>query len=338
MKVVFVSEHCCSRVWKEGVALTKAGIEVVFVQKRIANPNFESMLPSLVYYTNPDQLVDKLYNMRDIDLIHVHNEPDWFGHICKQARPDLPVVFDAHDLFSVRIGKSVPDETKSFQMCDAFVYPSRYYMEHSIELHRVGDKPNLLLYSMPNSDFIVHNPLPRMDSLCYEGGIRIKEGDEVPEEHKYHAYRDYREVFKWLTNQGIPLMVFSANPDVLEQYMPTGAFMLPPMEYTALLRNLSRFSWGLAGGPIKHKQWDTAMPHKLFEYLISGIPVITFNAQEVKEFVEEHGIGLALESYEQIPEVYNRHEEFRKVVHEKRNQFVMENHIGKLIKLYMELT
>lgn len=340
MKVLFVSEHCCSRVVKEGVALRKAGIDVVFMQNRIANTDFTAMLYPLVYYNGPEDLSDKISSMRDIDIIHVHNEPDWMGHVCKQFRPDLPLVFDAHDLFSVRVNQRTPDEEMAFKMADAFVYPSKGYMEHALDWHsdkNIQGRPNIVVYHAVNSEFIMHGYLARMNALVYQGGLRVDEGDTVEEEHKYHRYRDYRKMFWWLSKQNIPLMVFAANPDALDTYKDLGAFMTMPMAYPFLMKELTRFSWGLAGGPVPHYQWDTAMPHKLFEYIAAGIPVLTFNAKEVAEFVTENDFGIALDSWRDIPDVIGKDERYRKNVLDRRHLFTMENEIDKLIELYMGL-
>ena len=340
MKVLMVSEHCCTRVIKEGIALLKAGIDVAFMQKRHANPNFKPMLPNIMYYTTVNQLVEKLHSIIDVDIIHVHNEPDWLGHVCKSQRPDLPVVFDAHDLFSVRIGEKTPDEDMSFKLCDAFVYPSQRYLNHSLKCHAIENRPNIVIYSMVNQEFLCDAPLPRVNALVYEGGLRIKEREEdVPEEFQYHTYRDYRQLFFNLSKVNIPVFAFCANPDVVDEYIKTGAMLYPPVEYNYLIQSLSRFSWGLAGGPRPHPQWDAAMPNKLFEYLAAGIPIITLNASEVSEFVEKHCVGVTVKDYKEIEYVFRQlnSDYYRAIVQSKREMFTMENEINKLIELYLSI-
>jgi glycosyltransferase involved in cell wall biosynthesis len=325
---------------KEGLALLKAGVQVQYLHNRVANPSFEKMLPLVSYYKEPDELADKLHYFHDIDLIHVHNEPDWMGHICKQVRPDLPVVFDCHDLFSARIGQSVADEDLAFKKCDAFIYPSYGYQEiaHKFHKDRIGNKPEAVIYSMVNREFVQEQGLPFLDACVYQGGLRTKDEEEnVEESLRYYSYRDYRRLFLKLTARNVPLVAFTANYDALDKYSNTGAFMIPPVEYPFLLRELTRFRWGLAGGPVRHTQWDTAMPNKLFEYLAAGIPVIAFNAMEVEEFVKEHGVGVVLEDFRDIPRIYNDSDRYKKVVMEKRWQFTMENQVDKIIQMYNKL-
>ncbi len=320
--------------------MLKAGVQVQYLHNRIANPSFEKLLPLISYYKEPDELADKLQYFHDIDLIHVHNEPDWMGHICKTVRPDLPVVFDAHDLFCARIGQSIADEDLSFEKCDAFIYPSFGYKEIAQKFHkdRIGNKPSEIIYSMVNREFIQEGQLPFIDALVYQGGLRTKEEEEHVEEGlRYYSYRDYRRLFVKLTDRNVPIVVFAANYDACDKYSNTGVLMIPPLEYTVLMRELTRFRWGIAGGPLKHVQWDTAMPNKLFEYLAAGIPVIAFNAVEVEEFVKEHGIGVVLEDFRDIPRIYHDSDRYKKVVMEKRHMFTMENQIDKLIGLYNKL-
>jgi glycosyltransferase involved in cell wall biosynthesis len=335
-----VSHHCCARVIKEGLALEKRGIKVTYMQNKMSN----TMEPSILYrimYHDVDHFTWLLKRVKDVDVIHVHNEPDWMGHISKAVHPNIPVVFDAHDLFSVRVGEIFADEKRSFEMCDAFIYPSVGYMNHALKNHSIQDKPNEVIYSMCNIDAMAQKPLPQLGGLVYEGGLRIpdteiKEG--VPEEFRYHNYRNFNEVFRWLTEQGFPVVAFAGNPEAAQHHGQSGALVMGPLDFDNLIRNLTRFHWGLVGSPIKEShQWHTAMPHKLFEYIIAGIPVITWDAEEIAEFVNKHQIGIVVDDYKDIPDVYNMHSNYKKNVEFLRGNFVMERQIQKLIKVYNKL-
>jgi glycosyltransferase involved in cell wall biosynthesis len=296
-------------------------------------------------YYDPQHLAYKVQRYKDIDIIHVHNEPDWFGHVCKSVRPDVPVVFDAHDLFSVRLPHAADkfqDEVQSFKKCDAFVYPSKGYQKHCAKLYKqfgVDKKPNEVIYSMCNEDFLKDSSMPRIGGIVYEGGLRVKEPHpEIPEDMKYHQYRDFNGVFEYLTKQGIPVVAFAANQDAMMHHGNSGALITPPMPYPALINHLSRFDWGIVGSPIPGSlQWKYAMPHKLFEYIAAGIPILAFGADELCQFVEKHQIGVALDTIEDIPKVYGDHDKYRKNLWFLQTQFTMEKQIPKLVKLYEEL-
>lgn len=340
MHVLMVSHHCCARVIKEGLALEKRGIKVTYMQNKMSN----TMEPSLLYrimYHDVEHFTWLLGRVKDVDIIHVHNEPDWMGHISKAVHPNVPVVFDAHDLFSVRINEVFADEKKSFEMCDAFIYPSVGYMDHALDTHNIQDKPNEVIYSMCNIDAVVETPSPMLGGLVYEGGLRVQ-ADEiregVPEQYRYHNYRNFNEVFRYLTEKGLPVTAIAANPDAMQHHGGSGAMVVASLDFDSLIRNLTRFNWGIVGSPIKGShQWDTAMPHKLFEYIAAGLPILTWDAKEIAEFVNKHQVGIVLDSYKDIPEVYNMHSKYRNNVWFLQNKFVMERQIHKLIKVYNKL-
>lgn len=335
------------RVLKQGFALEKRGIEVNYLFQRVANVTYQYQLLNTSIYHDPRHLAAKVQAYKDIDLIHVHNEPDWFGHVCKSVRPDLPVVFDAHDLFSVRLPDKKDeflDEVMSFKKCDGFVYPSVGYQDHCNNIYKkfnVDKKPNEVIYSMCNEDYVSDTHGPRRHGIVYEGGLRIPEHEgnpSIPEEYRYHDYRDFRNVFKFLTDNGIPVTAFCANHDGSFHHSQSGAIVTPPLPYESFMSHLGAFDWGLVGSPIPgNLQWKYAMPHKMFEYIAAGVPILAFGAEELCKFVTKHQIGIALESYEQIPEVYHQHQNFRDNLWFLQKQFTMESQIQKLVDMYEEL-
>jgi glycosyltransferase involved in cell wall biosynthesis len=345
MKILSVSEHCCGRVWKQGFALEKLGHEVIYMYQRVANQFMEPFFKNTTKYMDVNSFINKLQQYKDIDIIHVHNEPDWMGHMAKQYRPDVPVVFDAHDLFSVRIPDSADkfgDEIKSFKVCDAFVYPSFGYQKHARKLYDkfgIKNKPDLVLYSWPLADFQTVTPLPPFRGIVYEGGLRVKEDHPgIPDNLKYHQYRDFNAIFQKLTEMGIPVMAFPGNEDAPFTHGNSGALVTPPLPYMTLMDHLGRFDWGIVGSPlVDNLQWHYAIPHKFLEYLAAGLPVISFNADEIKKFIDKHQVGITVTDFEEIRDRYQEHNKYRQNVWFLQKLFTMERHIGDLIDLYKEL-
>lgn len=339
MRVLMLSEHCCARVVKQGLALKKRGVEVHYMQRRISNPAFMPSMDFMSEYVSDEHLAEKLSRLNGYDLIHVHNEPDSIGVVAKQVRPDLPVIFDAHDLFSVRMGAIFPDERFVFSNCDGFIFPSEGYQAHARETHNF-DKPSCVVYSMPNEDFITDEQPALLNAIGYEGGLRIPETFEGPDEFKYHSYRDFRETFRYITKRlSIPMIVFPANVDIMNDYQDTGPMFFPTLDYVTLMKTLPALSWGLVGGPEPGiKQWDTAMPNKLFEFIAAGVPIISINGSEIQQFVERWQVGVSLDSLDEIPSILGKHQELRRNVYFLQRRFTMENEVGKVVNLYREVT
>ncbi|EKE00498.1 MAG: Glycosyltransferase [uncultured bacterium] len=89
---------------------------------------------------------------------------------------------------------------------------------------------------------------------------------------------------------------------------------------------------------------DYALPNKLFEYLMGGIPVIVSSLTEMKKFVKEYNVGFVLEenTSQGLIDVLKRIEntdltEIRKNVHETAKKYCWENQETNLIETYKSL-
>jgi len=102
------------------------------------------------------------------------------------------------------------------------------------------------------------------------------------------------------------------------EYLVSGAVYISRLPYNLMLRELTRHDWGLVGCVEPCSQYDATIPNKLFEYMAAGIPIIVLNADECAEFVMQTGIGVVVNSMDDIPEIYGDNEKYRKKVLEVR--------------------
>ncbi len=328
-KVIFASHHCCIRVVKEGLALIKKGVTVHFMQVRVANNEYMKALPLLTFYDGPKDFSVKLKAIMDgADLVHVHNEPDWIGHIAKDVvGPDVPVVFDAHDLNSIRHNTVSADEKKVFEVCDGFVFPSQTYQDTSHDWYELY-KPSVVVHPYCLEEMLVKEPLPSVGGVVYEGGI------SGAVENKVLNYQNYLPLAEQLHSDGIPFFVYGGNGEIGMEYFQAGAIPMGSWRYQMMIQQMSRHHWGFVGPGRPHAQWNAAMPNKLFEYMAAGIPVIVWEAAEAARFVEEYGIGVVVKDMADIKDIYGDHERYRKRVMEVQGDMVMEKEIDKVLALY----
>lgn len=331
MKIGFVSHHCCIRVIKQGIALSMAGHDVRFIQNRIANQKLLNILPWVSFYTNELELAAKATNW-DLDIIHVHNEPDWMTVVIKDVRPDLKIVHDCHDLETVRTGKPDKDEAKALNIADGLAFSSIGFLRHFDNFYGKDDRPKEVIYSMCLANFLCLRKLPRCNGIVYQGGSSVG----APE--GFANYRDYREITKTLCTMGIPFYIYPAGVEDVSPYRNVGAVVFPPLEYNSLMQQLNRYDWGLVASPIgPQNAFNWAMPNKLFEYIMAGIPVIVLDLNEAGEFVKEHELGVVIESIDDVPKIYDQHEHYRQKVKEKRHLFTMESQVAKIENLYQRV-
>ena len=328
MKVLFLTYYTCIRAIKEMIALQKAGVNVFLLQTGNKNIEFNTMFGWTMFYNayEPDTLRYQLSRITGVDVIHCHNEPSWIVSIAKECCPDIPVIFDTHDLFTARDGKPNQDERQAFQDCDAVVTPSKGYKQHIIDFYGL-QKPIEVIYSYCNENFYFDryrdkNP-QQFPGIVYEGGIT----------NKPDSYRYYVDVVRNSISRGIPFNIYPVDTGISKIYQDAGANVMAEMSYFDLIPAMSRFEWGFVGPGFKHRAFDWAMPNKLFEYLAAGIPPVVYESQEALEFVKEHGIGIEFKD-DAIKDKDVR-EMYAGIVKEKR--FIMESQSSKLIALYESL-
>jgi len=313
---------------KQGLALVQAGHSVVFLQNRIANPDAMNVLPIVSFYGPLSQFKAKLDVFTNIDLIHVHNEPSSLVKITKEARPEVPVVFDVHDLNAVRYHRVEEAEVEAFAACDAVVWPSKGYQRFCTEDFQyqfpgLKDKPQEVIYSMCTENILEIPPAARVRGIVYQGRVSTDEDE-----------KDYREIVLAMDREGIPFYVYPSNMANVTQYSNAGAIVMPTAPFAGMMHGLSRFDWGFCGPAMRSRQGDNGMANKLFEYITAGIPIIVHEASEMAEFVTRHELGVVIEHYSDIPKIYDKHAHFRKIVASKQKEFTMETQLEKLEGLY----
>jgi len=334
LNIAFVSWHCCTRVMKIGLALMKAGHNVHYVQSQISNPDFMRLMKSCSFFENQEDFQIKMEGLEGIDLVHVHNEPSWLGWLTKAIRPDLPIVFDAHDLTFPRYGEASTDDIQSIGRCDGVLVPSKTYLQHVTDYYWVN-KPVELIYSYCNKNVIGLPELPKIPGIVYEGGMNVATPEEAAGGKQ--SFRDFRRVARVLTQMNILFAMYSPDPKDTGPYAFTGALIMPYAPYFTMMRELTRYDWGFCGSPYPTPALDWAMPNKLFEYVAAGLPVIIHHGAEMAEFVREHELGIVIESLDEVSLRYEEYKRFKPIVRDKRWQFTMESQVDKLMGFYRKV-
>src|SRR3990167_10259343 len=90
-----VAWHCCIRVYKEARILLDLGYEVHLVTNKLVYG--VEHFATVSYYNTQDQLGRAIKHRPEVDIWHVHNEPDWICELTLQsAAPNQAVIFDIH--------------------------------------------------------------------------------------------------------------------------------------------------------------------------------------------------------------------------------------------------
>jgi hypothetical protein len=272
------------------------------------------------------------------DLFHVHNEPDWFVSAIREVT-DKPIVFDVHDLASLRSGKAPTEqEVSAFRDADAIVHNSEAAKAAAEKWHGNG-KPNIVFYPYVNKLFI-GTALRDVswNSICYEGGLSgnptlsLRDGAVVPN------YRKWDGIVDEVSKQGYHIDFYPAFSFDHRAYPLGPCTIHEPLSYPALMSALRPHGFGLVGAPVDSPLVQTAMPNKLFEYISQGVVPIIINAAEASRFCAENGdIGIDIDGFDYLDIRLSSGERKRKRILDIRKTLAAENHISRLIGLYREV-
>jgi len=329
MKVVEVGHHCCVRLQKQAIALLDKGYKVHIIGNKLpSGPDWVTTC----HFANIQQLREALRLHKDADIIHVHNEPSWMLLVVKEVLPNIPVILDVHDAMIFRstdIKYRSAEERITFDMADGFVFVG----EKCREIIN-PKKPSCVLPSYVNEQHYAFQGWQWIGGVTYEGRV------DVPEVREFMQYANYVDCCKAFQEADVQFHIYAPGATTgpkFECYKKI-CNLCVPLPYDDLIQILGCHDWGLCGNVKEYREWDIAMPNKLFEYMAGGIPIIALNCKEVAKFVEKHKVGIAVNSIEEIKERWDERAECQKNVFAKRFEFSMENNIHVLEDLYKELT
>ena len=350
--------HSCIRAYKIGLALKSKGYRV----RWMANMTFPSHVsfhhfdgiyayqlgtsPAAhnvacdpkVYFDSFKKSVELA--AKDCDLFHWYNEPDWGVREIK-AVCDNPVVYDLHDLRSDREFTVTEDEEDAFNQCDAILAQGPVYKEMCAKRRPDLAEQGKISYILPgvNREMwpslgkrMVNVGNTKIGGIVYEGGLTSNpaNGNELP-------YRWWAPFMSELTKRNLRVTCHTSSGGDYSAYTKAGVRVISTLPFELMLHHLTMYDWGLVGNAINHPAFDAAMPNKLFEYIAAGIPVMVYDSKLVADFVTKEGIGVVVNSPDDVVKAFPTCREYEKKVLKAREKWCMENQIGIYEKLINKL-
>lgn len=337
--VVHVAWHCCVRVLKQALAEIAKGYEVHLITGML--PITYNKFSTVSFYCIGEwykgtfspaihQLANAVKMLSDkADIFHVHNEPDWIACVVGENKGKAKMVWDIHDLTSIRSHKEEPDERRAIELSDGMITISEPYRKHIVELYKY-EKPSQTVHSCVPEHLYVNKPLSHIDGIVYEGGV-----NPVISTINFLPYRNFAGFLKWCNEHNIDFHLFPADPQFdYSYYRENGANLYPSKPFHLLMQELSRFDFGFAGTPVPDPEFGGAMPNKIFEYAAAGLPSMVFNATTAGEFVEKEGLGVWAKSIDDVKRFFENKNEYKEKCVKNRWNWTMEREVEKTESLY----
>ena len=297
---------------------------------------------------DPEKGISELAERYKPDIIHSHNAPDFLTVSAINAVDNIPIIHDTHDVLTMRkMGYYVGDDENRIQ---EYAEEEKIANEESdgrlYVTEGVGDYIRKR-YTVNESDLVFRNyvsedmmPWDLTDKLSdKDGAIHIVYAGTITSQIEGHHY-DLRGIFREIAKQGFHIHIYAAREDEAYSLLAEEEDLVHyhgHFDRKVLMHDeLQKYDFGWAGfNDVMNKQHlDVALPNKAIEYIACGLPVLTLPHKTLSEFVEEHKVGLVINSFDVMKEQLFESNEMKETVIKKRYEFTIENNINQLIQFY----
>ena len=322
------------------------GIEVIRISLKAASwPRF----------LNPLKFVEFIFQtqkyLKDADLVHVNDfEPlpvAWWGKVTGKK---FKTLYDAHEFASEKNGlqnlsRNFIRTTERFfgKRVDEIITVSEGIAREYEKRHKREKVEVILNVPMASGSGQPSNKLrealniaPDKMIFLYQGKFLIDRG--IPFLIEAFEDIDERAALVFMGNGTLQTQVENAARDM------DNVFFQPAVPYVELLSFTSSADFGLLTTENVCLNHWYCMPNKLFEYIQSGIPIISTNLHDCKEVIERNHVGLVLESDDAIgvrktikKAVATNPEEFKTGLTEAAAKYNWQVEQARLLRIYKRI-
>jgi hypothetical protein len=269
------------------------------------------------FVTKPENLVRWLRES-GASLIHVHNEPDHLMRVADAGCKGRPIVYDCHDLESNRFGHITDDQRFAFSHADGVINVSEAHRDVAYS-ETPWDCPEAVVRSLPLKLWQPDMTQER-SGVVYQGGL-------MPPGRC--NWRDLSVPCAEFWQAGIDFDIYT-TPGMSAHYPRVQGFL----QYDALMRKLTGYSFGFCGHDPAHPVYETAMPNKVWEYAMCGVIPLFVN---LKHASEVFGSGIvATSTQDAIAQMRECDEEALRAEVLAHARY-MDDEIHNTVRLYEEL-
>jgi len=367
--LVFNSFINDSRVLKESISLANGGyyVEVIAHLDKGLNQverekNFKIRRFSYLNREESQGIISKLgayltyirlsaKHCKEFDIIHC-NDLDTLpiAFIVKKFyNKNIRVIYDAHEYETERHHQSEFDK-KMLKILERFLLK---YVDKMITVSEPIADEYAKLYNIERPTVIYNTP----KKIEVEKKDIFREKFNIPKEHIIFLYqgglqprRGILEFFNLIRGkEGVSyvIMGFGHLKDEIIELTKNkpNLYFHDAVSPDILLDYTSSADIGICIEENLCKSWDLALPNKMFEYYMVGIPIIVSGLQELKRFIADNQTGFVIEDiFDQeefdklFPTIIKTYRERYKNIEKVKNIYNWQNQEKKLLNIYKELT
>ena len=337
--------------------------------ERLGNLNIYREIPAIFY--NPFSFEYKKYT-RDLinrvsqsnyDILHCHDFRMFFlGCEIKKKIPEIPLIYDSHEYLAgypyYRRSKKLSDRLKGFVIWNYYFLKEKKNLYKANKIITVSNALKDLLIKKSGRPGIVLRNLPPLTERCqtncdyWHRNFNVSSDKKIIIHTGNAHFSTKRQLFLLECIHEDPrlAMVFLGSNNSLEDIKLTVAkrnfkdiFFHEQVKRSEITYYCSQADIGLVyTWNKKWKSYWNALPNKMMDVSLAGIPVLSTEQPELKNFINEfhHGITFNGDSKSSLKEG------IEKLLHDyeplKRNAVLIEKQLNwqlesqKLITLYNE--
>lgn len=268
------------------------------------------------------------------------------GALAKRRRPNLTLVFDSNELhiesYVSKIKKRLwaPIQRFCLRYCDVVMHAEGNRLEYFKEHHDRTERPHFLLENFPRyiaSEKIGVRPPEPPIRVLYVGMMG-----------KGRYTSELIDVFRKLApNYSLDLVgpILPRDKEKFERELrkdPEGNIrFLPPIPYSEMASLIERYHVGIA----LYKNTDLCnyycAPNKVYDYLMSGVPVIANNYPGLVKVLEDGKLGACIEevdydNFRAALETIYRERRWENITDAVRTRYSWEGQVSDFLSIFSE--
>lgn len=300
--ILFVQNAACIRTHKIATLMRDIGYRVfllyTFAPPYGAYSQYLSLYEKIWGFSSAKGIVDFVSNS-DFDVVHCSNEPDTLANIVSMS--GKPVIADTHDMQSIRSNVEIETlilEYLANSFCAGNMYESGNVAKIAQQKYETEAKKVFAVENYVMDQINISKAYDKLSS--FDGKIHcVYEGGIVGNEKNNHRYFD--EMWRKLTDEGIHIHFYSQS-DIercrrLEKISPLIHYE-GSMGGDELIYEMTKYDCGL----VLFNSTDSNRVHleansinKVYEYINSGLPLISAGINSLNEFVKKYKVGIELD-------------------------------------------
>ncbi len=315
-------------------------------------------------YKNFVQNFREEFRGKNYEILHCHDfRMLVLGGLLKKDNPDLKLIYDAHEyligypyfyrntsLISKLKGFFVwswyiYQENKNLKRCDALITVSQTLQER---LAKRSSKPCYLLRNIPpNYDRCVSNCTYWHDTF----GLDEKTKVIIHTGNAHYSIKRLHFLFEVISDRNLALVFLGSNSSLqrLEKFAEENSYKniyfheQVPRKYVTYYCSQANFGLVFLWKRFWKSYWY-ALPNKMIDVSLSGIPVLTTGQPELKKFVEKQGNGISFrgdskkELKKAIDEIISREDELKERALKVSKEVNWNNEKKVLTDLYSNIS